>query len=153
VSWDLDRRALQHIENRTRFPDVQDTAGSFNAKRAYLGAGLASRLRIAGWQSETHVMAGLWSWEVLHALRLRPETFRSVCPSALEFFARWWDGTPVRAGRHSVFVVLDPLASGRQRTFVGLDEAMTTRTRYRGYLDAADAIRRSQSSSGQSQGH
>ncbi len=143
VAWDLDRRALLHIENRTRFPDLQDTAGAYNAKRAYVGAALASRLGIQSWESETHVLAGLWSWEVLHALRQRPETFRSVCPSSTERFAGWWNGAPVASGRHSVFVVLDPRAMGRQRAFVGLDEALTVRARYRGYAEARDAIRRS----------
>ena len=40
VAWRLDPAALLHIENRTRFPDFQEMAGSFNAKRAYLGASL-----------------------------------------------------------------------------------------------------------------
>ena len=43
IACDLDRRALLHVENRTRFPDFQDMAGAFNAKRAYLGRVLADR--------------------------------------------------------------------------------------------------------------
>ena len=70
VIWDVERRALLHIENRTRFPDFQETAGSFNAKRAYLGAAFANRLALGRWESETHVVVALWSAEVLHALRL-----------------------------------------------------------------------------------
>jgi transcriptional regulator with XRE-family HTH domain len=143
VAWDLEQRALLHIENRTRFPDVQDTAGVYNAKRAYLGESLAARLGIARWASETHVLAGLWSWEVLHAVRQRPETFRALCPAPVEAFSRWWDGSLATPERSSVFVVLDPLANGRQRAFVGLDEALTVRARYRGYADASEAIRRS----------
>ena len=37
VSGISKRRALLHIENRTRFPNMQEVAGSDNAKRAYLG--------------------------------------------------------------------------------------------------------------------
>jgi hypothetical protein len=80
VSWDLDARALLHIENRTRFPDFGEMAGAFNAKRAYLGAALAERVGISRWASETHIIAALWSSEVLHAIRLRPESFRALCP-------------------------------------------------------------------------
>src|SRR5437868_2132013 len=36
VAWSIERRALLHIENRSRFPNIQDAAGSFNAKRQYL---------------------------------------------------------------------------------------------------------------------
>jgi hypothetical protein len=39
------------IENRTRFPDFGETAGAFNAKRAYLGAALAERVGISRWAS------------------------------------------------------------------------------------------------------
>jgi hypothetical protein len=141
VAWNLERRALLHIENRTRFPDVQQTAGSYNAKRAYLGDALAGRLGITRWASETHVLAGLWSREVLHALRQRPETFRSICPSSIDSFLGWWSGAPPDGGRTSVFAVLDPLARGRQRPFIGLEGAMAATARYRGYSDAADAIK------------
>jgi transcriptional regulator with XRE-family HTH domain len=44
VAWDVDSRALLHLENRTRFPDVQDMAGAYNAKRAYFGRVFAERL-------------------------------------------------------------------------------------------------------------
>jgi hypothetical protein len=33
VAWDEPGGSLLHIENRTRFPDIQDMAGAFNAKR------------------------------------------------------------------------------------------------------------------------
>ncbi len=46
VAWDLDARALLHLENRTRFPNFQDMAGTFNSKRAYLGGVLADRVGI-----------------------------------------------------------------------------------------------------------
>lgn len=138
VAWDLAARALLHIENRTRFPDLQETAGTFNAKRAYLGAALAQRLGIRGWSSETHVIAALWSAEVLHALRLRPASFRSMCPDSADAFAAWWAGKPPIRGATSSLVVLDPLATGRQELFVGLDHALASaRPRFRGYADAA----------------
>src|SRR5688572_10459638 len=35
VAWDDPGGSFLHIENRTRFPDIQEIAGSFNAKRAY----------------------------------------------------------------------------------------------------------------------
>ena len=44
VAWSVECEALLHIENRTRFPDIQESFGSFNAKRRYLGADLAARL-------------------------------------------------------------------------------------------------------------
>jgi transcriptional regulator with XRE-family HTH domain len=43
VAWSIERRALLHIENKTRFPDLQEAFGSFNAKRSYLGPDLAER--------------------------------------------------------------------------------------------------------------
>jgi hypothetical protein len=137
VSWDLAARALLHIENRTRFPDLQAAAGAYNAKRAYLGRALAGRLGISGWRSETHAMVALWSAEVLHALRLRPESFRALCPDPPEAFERWWRGAPASAGETSTLIVLDPLVAGRQRSFVGLEEALHVRPRHRGYASVA----------------
>ena len=137
VAWDIDSRALLHIENRTRFPDLQEAAGSFNAKRAYLGDALAQRLGIRGWRSETHVMAVLWSSEVLHTLRLRTETFRSIFPGDSSGFNAWWTGTPPSAGKASELVVLDPLAQGRERAFTSLEQALTARPRHSGYAEIA----------------
>jgi hypothetical protein len=137
TAWDAARRALLHVENRTRFPDFQEMAGSYNAKRAYLGAALAERAGVGRWASETHVIAALWSSEVLHALRIRTESFRSVCPDPPDRFAAWLAGEPPRAGVSSSLVIIDPLASGRQRVFVGLDEALIARPRFRGYADIA----------------
>lgn len=140
VAWDLPTRSLIHIENRTRFPDFQEMAGSFNAKRAYLGRVLAERLGLNGWVSETHVIAALWSAEVLHALRLRSESFRALVGGDSGAFERWWTGSPPAMGRTATLIILDPLASGRHRPFVGLDGALTARPRYRGYADAASAM-------------
>ena len=138
VAWDMASRALLHIENRTRFPDLQEVAGSFNAKRAYLAAALGERLGIRAWASQTHVMAGLWSAEVLHSVRMRPATFRALRPDTQDAFMAWWSGDAPKTGIRTLFVALDPLASSRQRPFVGLDEALVrARPRHRGYADAA----------------
>lgn len=142
LAWDLDLRALLHIENRTRFPDIQAAAGSWNAKKAYLPAVVAQRLGIRGWGSITHVMACLWSAEVLHTVRLRRETFRSLCPDEPGPFDEWWSGQPAKQGVSSALVVLDPMAQGRQRPFVDLGAALdlATRPRFRGYADAAERL-------------
>jgi transcriptional regulator with XRE-family HTH domain len=140
AAWDVQRRALLHLENRTRFPDFQEMAGSYNAKRAYLGASIASRVGVARWASETHVIVALWSAEVLHALRLRPESFRSLCPDPRDGFTAWWSGNPPTSGATSALIVLDPLANGRQRLFIGLDEAMSARARHRSYAEAAASL-------------
>lgn len=137
VAWDPDARAMLHIENRTRFPDLQEAAGAYNAKRAYLGAALAERLGIAKWRSETHVMVALWSSEVLHSLRIRTESFRSLCPDDPAAFSQWWSRQPPSQGKTSALVVLDPTASGRQRIFISFDEALTARPRHAGYADLA----------------
>ncbi len=142
VAWDLARRALLHIENRTRFPDLQATAGSYNAKRAYLANALGERLGVRRWASQTHVLAGLWSSEVLHVLRLRTETFRALCPDDPGATQAWWAGVPPSSGSSSTLIVLDPLAHGRQRPFIGLAEALDARSRSRGYADAAARLPR-----------
>lgn len=138
VSWDLAKAAFLHIENRTRFPDFQEMAGAYNSKRAYLAGSLGERLGIRRWASQTHVVAALWSSEVLHALRLRRASFRSLCPDPLAAFEQWWAGTPPTSGHVSIFILLDPLAGGRQRPFIGLEQALAgARSRHRGYADAA----------------
>ena len=103
-------RDLLHVENRTRFPNLQEAAGAYNAKRQYLAATLGERLGIgpAGWRSVTHVMACLWSSEVLHVLRLRAATFASLCPAGPEGFEAWLRGTPPPRGVSSTLVLLDP---------------------------------------------
>lgn len=142
VAWHGERRALLHIENRTRFPDVQELAGAYNAKRAYLATSIGERMGIARWASETHVMAGLWSAEVLHAMRLRLDTFRSLCPDDATAWHGWWGGNPPTEGRASTLIVVDPLAAGRQRQFIGLDDVPTVRPRYRGYAEVARRLAR-----------
>ena len=112
-------------------------AGSYNAKRAYLGRALAERVGVNRWASETHVMVALWSAEVLHAIRLRRASFESLCPAPPSALNAWWSGEPPRHGTGSTLVVLDPLAAGRQRVYIGLAEALTARPRHRGYAEAA----------------
>lgn len=82
----------------------------------------------------------LWSSEVLHALRLRPDSFRAVCPDPMDAFRQWWCGEPPRTGVTSTLVFLDPVARGGQRLFSGLDEALTARPRHRGYLDVVSLL-------------
>src|SRR5919107_1478672 len=38
LAWSIERRALLHVENKTRFPNVQDAFVSYNTKRRYLPA-------------------------------------------------------------------------------------------------------------------
>ena len=142
VAWDVDARALLHIENRTRFPDFQEMAGAFNAKREYLADSLATRAGVTTWQSQAHVIAALWSSEVLHVLRLRTASFRALCPDPAQAFEAWWKGSPPRVGASSTLIVLDPAAAGRQRTWITSDDAMGARARHRGYSDAAATLER-----------
>ena len=145
VAIDRDRRALLHLENRTRFPDIQAFAGSYNCKRAYLASELSTRLEIpGGFASETHVVVALWSAEVLHALRLREATFRSTCPDPPDRFAAWWSGEPNLTSKSSSLVILDPVPGQRasRRRWVGLDQARQVEPRHRGYAEALAELRR-----------
>lgn len=138
IAWDMERRALLHIENRTRFPDIQAVAGSFNAKRDHLADSIARRVGLRRFESQTHVIAALWSAEVLHSIRLRPATFQALCPDTTDAFDAWWRGDAPRSGATSSLVLLDPFASGRQRRIVSLDLALgPVRPRIRGYAEAA----------------
>jgi hypothetical protein len=144
VAIDRARRALLHVENRTRFPDIQGFAGSFNSKRAYLGEELAARYRIAGgFVSETHVIAALWSSEVLHTLRLRTASFRAIAPDPPDAFAAWWEGRPPPTGISTTFVLFDPLPGKRvtRRRYLGLEDALGTEPRYRDYRNAVEVLR------------
>jgi len=144
LAVDRASRALLHIENRTRFPDIQGFAGSFNAKRAYLAREIAERVGVAGrFASETHVVVALWSAEVLHTLRLREATFRAICPDPPDRFAAWWSGDPPLAGLSSSLVILDPVPGRRasRRTWVGLELAQRVEPRHRGYTDALACLR------------
>jgi transcriptional regulator with XRE-family HTH domain len=145
MAWSIERRALLHTENKTRFPNVQEAFGSYNVKRRYLPSIAAERVGLRrGWDVVTNVVVALWSSEVLHALRLHPTSFRAVCPDPLSAFEAWWSGDPPDRGRPtSSLVLFDPVGGGRsdRRRYVGLDESTTVRGRYRGYADATAAIR------------
>ena len=143
VAWDVERRALLHLENRTRFPDFQEMAGSYNAKRTYYGAELAKRLGLPGWTSETHLIVALWSAEVLHSLRLRPDSFRTLCPDTAKRFAPWLTGEPPIEGVSSSLLALDPDPAATEPWFVDLETALqpSTRPRYRGYANAVERLR------------
>ena len=142
----LDRRVMLHLENRTRFPDLQEVAGSYNAKRAYLGATLAGRLGIPSWRSETHVLVALWSAEAMRAIRLHLATVDALCPDSFDRFGAWWRGEPPIAGRTSTLVVLDPAPEvGRRARAIGRARIQRAPPRYRDYADAAGAISRGRS--------
>jgi transcriptional regulator with XRE-family HTH domain len=143
LSWDIERRALLHLENRTRFPNVQEAIGSYNAKRAYLPAILAERLGIGpqGWASVTNALVVLCSAEALHAIRMHLDTFGAVCSDPPIDLEGWWRGELPSASRaSSTLIIFDPVA-GRGREFVGLGEVAALRARYRGYADAAAVLR------------
>jgi hypothetical protein len=144
LAWDIESRSLLHHENRTRFPNIQEVAGAFNAKRSYLALAIADRLGIrGGFKSVTHVMVALWSAEVLHALRLRTETFRAICPDPVDRFSDWWAGKPPEPGLHKTLVIFDPApASPRRPSYRGLEAIDSVRPRYAGYRDAVEALER-----------
>jgi hypothetical protein len=144
VAWSAERAALLHVENRTRFPDIQESFGSFNAKRSYLGPDIAVRAGVLRWRSETHVVAALWSAETLRTIRAHAASFASVCPDPSATFESWWRGDPPRSGRHSTMLFFDPIGGGRsdRRRWVGLADLPGLRPRYRDYADAVDELRK-----------
>jgi transcriptional regulator with XRE-family HTH domain len=143
LAWDADD--LLHIENRTRFPDLQEAAGAYNAKRRYLAVGIADRAGIGprGWRSVTHVMACLWSAEALHAIRIHRASFAALCPDPPDALLAWLAGEPPPPGVTSTLVVLDPLVpfGSRRRTIAAVVEPPRLDPRYRGYAEAAEALR------------
>jgi hypothetical protein len=142
LAWSREPAALLHIENRTQLPDLGETAGSFNAKCRYLAPRLADELGLPGFDSQTHVIAALWSAEVLHAVRLRPASIGALAPDGEERLAAWLRGEPPATGMSRSFVLLDPFASGRQRAIVGLTSVLDgVRPRVRDYREAAEALR------------
>lgn len=143
LAWE--GRDLLHVENRTRFPNLREAAGSYNAKRQYLARALAERAGIgpAGWRSVTHVMACLWSAEVLHALRLRAATFGALCPDGPEVLEAWLAGEAPRPGVTSALVLLYPAVplGSRRRTIASLADVARLDARHRDYAGAAEALR------------
>lgn len=143
IAWSERDRAFLHVENRTRFPDLQEAVGSFNAKRTWLGRAICDREGLATWQNETHVLAVAWSAEALRDIRRFGATIRSVCPDPPIGFAAWWEGVPPPSGRRSEIVVLDPADQlGRKVRWVDLDRALAVRPRHPGYASLADALER-----------
>jgi len=140
LAWSVDDRALLHIENRTRFPNVQETAGAWNAKRQYLAAQIGERLSIRRWRSVTHAMVGLWTRELLEEVRLHRSTFQSMCPDDDSAFSDWWHGKLPPDGVSATFVLLDPVASSR-RSIGHINEALSSRPRHRGYAEVALRLR------------
>jgi transcriptional regulator with XRE-family HTH domain len=143
IAWDVEQRALLHVENRTQFPNVQEALGSYGAKRNYLGPVLAERFGIGRWSTVTHVMAVLWSADVLRVLKLRATSFDAACPDGIAAFESWWNGElPPHRRVTSALVVFDPAPDlGRSRRFVALDVARGKAARYRNYADAAERLR------------
>jgi hypothetical protein len=143
LAWD--EANLLHIENRTRFPNLRDAAGAYNAKRRYLAASLGDRLGMGprGWRSVTHVMARLWSSEVLHVLRLRRATFAALCPDPPDPLLTWLRGAAPPPGVASLLVVQDPAVpfGSRSRSIAVASDLARLRARYRGYADAAERLR------------
>ena len=144
LAWSTARRSMLHIENRTRFPNLQDTAGSFNAKCQYLASVLAKQLDTHPFRSQVHVIVALWSSEVIHAIRLRPQSFRALCPDPPDPFEAWLAGNPpAEPGLVRTLVLLDPFARGRRRAWVGLDPVLSgVKPRMRGYAEAAARLDR-----------
>jgi transcriptional regulator with XRE-family HTH domain len=142
LGWRVDPPALLHIENRTAFPNVQESAGSFASKRAFLALALAARLGVRRWASVTHVMAVLWSAEVIHTLRLRRATFDALCPDGADAFEGWWNGQPPADGTSSTLVLLDPAVDGTRKVlFRGFADLDVLKARHRGYADALRMLR------------
>lgn len=143
LAWDVGRRSMLHLENRTQFPDVQDAIGRYNTKRGHLAGAIRERLGMDRPPLvRTHVMVALWSSEVIRAIRRHPATFRAACPDPLDAFLAWWHGGVMARGSTSSLVVFDPFATGRQRRFVGLDAVLGgVRPRVIGYAEAAGRIR------------
>src|SRR5262245_6405548 len=146
LAWSIERRALLHIENKTRLQDLQELAGTFNAKRRYLPVVMAERIGLGarGWDSVTHVLATLWSSEVLHVLRLRRATFDAICPDPADAFGAWWSGDRSEPDVTSTLIALDPdpELSGRRARWIGAAAAARAHPRYRDYADAATILSR-----------
>jgi hypothetical protein len=143
AAWPVERAALLHVENRTAFPNIQEVFGAFNAKREYLGRELAARAGVKRWNSESHVMAALWSADVLRAIRQHRASFESLGPGGCGLFEAWWQGRPLPTGKRAGLIVFDPIAGSRRdrRRWAGLADPAGVRPRYRGCVEALEALR------------
>jgi transcriptional regulator with XRE-family HTH domain len=146
LAWNVDERRLLHIENKSRLDDIRDVAGAYNAKRAYLAAALSDRLGVGprGWCAVSHVLAVLWSSEVLHTLRTRSATFAAICPDPSDAVDAWWTGRAIPDGVTSALIVFDPATNlGRARCWTSFEAAVASaRPRYRDYADAVRKLSR-----------
>jgi len=143
VAWTLEPATLLHIENRTRFPNLGEAFGAFNAKRRWLAPVLAERLEVRrGFQSVTHVLVGLWTSEVLHSVRMHPSSFRAVCPDGSVAFDAWIAGAPIPPGVTTTILLFDPVPGTRsdRRRWVDPDGTARVRPRYAGYAEALAAL-------------
>jgi transcriptional regulator with XRE-family HTH domain len=141
VAWSVERASMMHIENRTEFPNIQAAFGAFNAKREYLGAELAARVGVRRWGGESHVMAAIWSADVIHTVRRHRASFDSLGPEGPAIFDNWWNGQP-SAGKSTGFVLFDPVEGGRcdARRWAGITDLAVIRARHRSYRDALHAL-------------
>jgi len=141
LAWSERDRALLHIENRTRFPNIGESAGSFNAKCQYLAPELARQMNLRPFVSQVHVIAALWSSEVLHSIRLNRATFQALCSDPEASLLAWLQGEPPPSGMVRTLVLLDPFASGRQQAIAGSTTALAgVKPRVRGYAEAVARV-------------
>ncbi len=141
VAWSAPTRSLLHVENRTAFPDLQDAFGAFNAKRVYLGAELAERAGVNGWRSQTHMMAALWSTELISTIRRHRSSFATIETGSAGAFDEWWSGRLPPPGHHAGVILLDPVPRRpATRAWATLDDGVGVRARHSGYAAAARAI-------------
>ena len=117
------------------FPDIQETAGSWNATRVYLPAEFAKRTGVRGWASITNLMVGVWSAELIEQVRRHMATFRALCPDVPDGFISWWHGEAPLRGTRSEFVLLDPIPRRGTISIATLDEALDKTPRHARYGD------------------
>jgi transcriptional regulator with XRE-family HTH domain len=143
VAWSVRDAVILHIENRTEFPNIQQGFGAFNTKREYLGLELASRVGVRRWRSESHVMAAIWSADVIHTIRQHRATFGSLGPGGPSILETWCLGEAPPDGRKTGFVLFDPVDNRRSdaRRWVGVSDLAKVRPRYRGYADVLAALK------------
>lgn len=143
VAWSVKGADLLHIENRTAFPNIQEAFGAFNAKREYLGEQLAARAGVMRWRSESHVMAALWSSDVLRTIKCHEASFASLGSQGATILEAWWRGEPPINGKGGGLVIFDPIQSRRsdRRPLADPADLATARPRCRGYAEALAALK------------